>query len=196
MDINFHYFAVKVLTVNAGFEESDAQLISSYSQFVDDFEVLSLNKDMGYRLEIQDLNKGVVFYYAGVDTVTSSISTDKKSITWRFLDDWHNKLNVSNFGAKTTVNIYNRMGIDVKHKLGMIMTIPVVFQSNGSESQDKSSVLSKPIMIQWGCLGKDTKVLMSDKTYKIVSEIKVGDLVLNEKWRVSKLEIFILVLKK
>ncbi|MBF4693100.1 DUF6765 family protein [Fusibacter ferrireducens] len=38
MDINFHYFAVKALTVNAGFKESDAQLISSYSQFVDDFD--------------------------------------------------------------------------------------------------------------------------------------------------------------
>ncbi|MBF4693101.1 Hint domain-containing protein [Fusibacter ferrireducens] len=153
-----------------------------------EFEVLSLNKDYGYRLEIQDLNKGVVFYYAGVDTVTSSVSTDKKSITWRFLDNWNNKLNVSNFGAKTTVNIYNRMGIDVKHKSGMIMTVPVVFQSNGSKSQDKSSILSKPIMIQWGCLSKATQVLMSDQTYKIVSDIQVGDLVLNEKMEIVQVK--------
>lgn len=38
MDINYHYFAVKVLAVRAGFNENDAQVIASYSQFVDDFD--------------------------------------------------------------------------------------------------------------------------------------------------------------
>lgn len=37
MNINFHYFAIKVLARTAGFDEKDAQLISEYSQFVDDF---------------------------------------------------------------------------------------------------------------------------------------------------------------
>jgi hypothetical protein len=42
MDINFHYFAVKVLAVKAGFADKDgkgdAQLVASYSQFVDDYD--------------------------------------------------------------------------------------------------------------------------------------------------------------
>lgn len=37
MNINFHYFAVKVLAVKAGFNSDDAQTIAKYSQFVDDF---------------------------------------------------------------------------------------------------------------------------------------------------------------
>ncbi|MDR3595452.1 DUF6765 family protein [Clostridium sp.] len=37
MNINFHYFAMKVLARTAGFDEVDAQVISEYSQFVDDF---------------------------------------------------------------------------------------------------------------------------------------------------------------
>lgn len=37
MDINFHYFAVKAITVKGGFCDDDAQVIASYSQFVDDF---------------------------------------------------------------------------------------------------------------------------------------------------------------
>lgn len=37
MNLNFHYFAVKVLAIEAGFNENDAQLIAEYSQFVDDF---------------------------------------------------------------------------------------------------------------------------------------------------------------
>lgn len=38
MDKNYHYFAVKALAVRAGFTEPDAQVIASYSQFVDDFD--------------------------------------------------------------------------------------------------------------------------------------------------------------
>lgn len=39
MDINFHYYAVKTIAIFAGFNEPDAQLIASYSQFVDDYDV-------------------------------------------------------------------------------------------------------------------------------------------------------------
>ena len=37
MDIAFHYFAVKSLSLAAGFSEADAQIIAKYSQFVDDY---------------------------------------------------------------------------------------------------------------------------------------------------------------
>lgn len=39
MDINFHYFAIKTLALRAGFEDSDAQTISYYSQMIDDFNI-------------------------------------------------------------------------------------------------------------------------------------------------------------
>lgn len=45
MNINFHYFAIKVLAIAAGFDYSDAQIIAEYSQFVDDFHPL-LDKPM------------------------------------------------------------------------------------------------------------------------------------------------------
>jgi hypothetical protein len=38
MDINFHYYAVKAVAIRAGFSEPEAQIIASYSQFVDDFD--------------------------------------------------------------------------------------------------------------------------------------------------------------
>jgi len=37
MNINFHYFAVKAVALEAGFSENEAQRISMFSQFVDDF---------------------------------------------------------------------------------------------------------------------------------------------------------------
>lgn len=39
MDVNFHYFAVKTVALEAGFNETEAQRIASYSQFVDDYDV-------------------------------------------------------------------------------------------------------------------------------------------------------------
>lgn len=38
MDISYHYFAVKVLAIKAGFKEDDAQRIAFYSQAVDDYD--------------------------------------------------------------------------------------------------------------------------------------------------------------
>ncbi|MDR3013649.1 MAG: hypothetical protein LBU70_10670 [Chitinispirillales bacterium] len=37
MDINFHYFAVKTIAKEAGFDEAEAQQVATYSQYVDDF---------------------------------------------------------------------------------------------------------------------------------------------------------------
>ncbi|MDR1183188.1 MAG: hypothetical protein LBK67_00140 [Coriobacteriales bacterium] len=37
MDISFHYFAVKTLAREAGFDEDEAQQIATFSQYIDDF---------------------------------------------------------------------------------------------------------------------------------------------------------------
>lgn len=39
MDINFHYFTVKTLALEAGFNDQEAQVIAMYSQFVDDYNI-------------------------------------------------------------------------------------------------------------------------------------------------------------
>ena len=48
MDINYHYFAVKTLALFAGFPAEDAQLLASYSQFVDDY-------DLFFNLHLEDV---------------------------------------------------------------------------------------------------------------------------------------------
>jgi len=42
MNINFHYFAIKTLAILAGFEDTKAQQLAKYSQFVDDYSTPSL----------------------------------------------------------------------------------------------------------------------------------------------------------
>lgn len=41
MDVTFHYFTVKTLAKAAGFEETEAQRIATYSQYIDDFDWIS-----------------------------------------------------------------------------------------------------------------------------------------------------------
>lgn len=171
---------------NNKYKQGDREMVKVYIPVTatvtlsDGFSVIGLNKDMGCVLQIEDLNKGVVNHYGGFDSIQTEINNNV--IKWTFPEYWQNALDVSNFGAKTTVNIYNKMELNIKkNSTGMFMHIPVVFQSKGSPSGDRSSIISKPIFIQWGCLGKNTKVLMPDKTYKEISEIKIGEMVLNEK---------------
>jgi len=37
VDISFHYFAVKTLALEAGFNNDEAQRIATFSQYVDDY---------------------------------------------------------------------------------------------------------------------------------------------------------------
>lgn len=39
MNINFHYFAVKTIALESGFDENAANRIAAYSQFVDDYDI-------------------------------------------------------------------------------------------------------------------------------------------------------------
>ncbi|MBN2239871.1 MAG: hypothetical protein JW712_08850 [Dehalococcoidales bacterium] len=156
-----------------------------------DWTILGLNRDMGFKLEIEDLNKGVVNYYGqgGFDSIQTAINKNVITFTFqdtrypadpKFKEFWNNALDISNFHAKTTVDIYCQVELDIKNSAGLQIHIPVVFQSINPQSGDKSIATSKKIMIQWGCVGKDTLIPMSDNTYKEISKINVGDVVRDE----------------
>ncbi len=46
MNINYHYFVIKTLALEAKFSEMDAQKIAHYSQLVDDFDLRALNNNI------------------------------------------------------------------------------------------------------------------------------------------------------
>lgn len=46
MNINYHYFVIKTLALEAKFSETDAQKIAHYSQLVDDFDLRALNNNI------------------------------------------------------------------------------------------------------------------------------------------------------
>ncbi|MDR2813435.1 MAG: hypothetical protein LBB79_02080 [Prevotellaceae bacterium] len=73
MNLNFHYFTVKALAFEAGFEENEAQFIANFSQFIDDYDK---ERDLCCKKEeVPDFAKylisGEIFGYAFVSPVTT-----------------------------------------------------------------------------------------------------------------------------
>jgi len=156
-----------------------------------DWKVLGLNKDMGFKLQIEDIYKGVVNYYGngGFDSIQTVINNNVITFTFqdnrypaeaKYKDFWANALNIKRFSAKTTVNIYCQVQLDIQNSKGLKINIPVVFQSKEQTSTDKSIAVSKPILIQWGCVGKDTLIQMADGGTKAISKIRIGDIVVTD----------------
>ena len=66
MEINYHYFAVKVLAMKAGFCEMDAQRIAFYSQAISDFNTnkpILLNKIPSYALHLAKKESGKWLFF-------------------------------------------------------------------------------------------------------------------------------------
>jgi hypothetical protein len=142
----------------------------------DNFIALGLYKDI---LLLEFESCGVVNYNNNTFAVT--ISANQKQINWKASDDWNNSVDISRLGSKARVNLYNKMIIKIKDvKTGIEMDIPVVIKSRDCASKDTTSLITKPIVLIWGCLGKDTQILMADKTTKKVSDILVGEKIMDE----------------
>ena len=76
MDINFHYFAIKTIAIEAGFDPDEAQLIASYSQFVDDYSIwgnYKFKRVPEYAMELAT-NKGDYYKFYTVTTGFESLA--------------------------------------------------------------------------------------------------------------------------
>lgn len=102
-------------------------------------------------------------------------------LSWIFPDDWETTVNIFYFPASGIgFQFYCEMEIDVDFA-GVPFPIPiyVVISSEDLAHNDPSYKKINPIDIYWGCLGKDTQVRMADQSYKTISDIRVGEMILD-----------------
>lgn len=102
-------------------------------------------------------------------------------ISWAFPEDWETTVNIAFFPASGIgFQFYCEMEIDVNFG-GVPFPIPiyVVISSEDLAHDDPSYKKIKPIDIYWGCLGKDTQVRMADQSYKTISDIRIGEMILD-----------------
>lgn len=102
-------------------------------------------------------------------------------ISWAFPEDWETTVGIAYFPASGIgFQFYCEMEIDVNFG-GAPFPIPiyVVISSEDLAHNDPSYKKINPIDIYWGCLGKDTQVRMADQSCKTISEIQVGEMILD-----------------
>lgn len=98
-------------------------------------------------------------------------------LKWNFDQDWKDVFDLHDLSVSTISEIKAEIPIIVKlYGEGTPFTVSVVVTSDyEGEPQDKSIKKIKKLEIVWGCMSKDTLVLMSDGCRKSVAEIKIGD---------------------
>lgn len=93
---------------------------------------------------------------------------------WTFPENWKNELDLKDLSAHSIFDFYACLALKVK--VGSI-ELPISIYMGSNIEEDSTHCKVKKIFLQWGCLGKDTHIMMADSSYKVISEIKIGDLV-------------------
>lgn len=122
------------------------------------------------------------------------VSDDGKEISWDFNDDWHALLDLRFFNAKTIVDFTCIFALSVvdKNRPNHILHPKIMITSAGSQSGiprlSGSGVNEiEKIMIQWGCLSRDTLIQMSDGSRKAIENIQIGESILTNDNRAVKI---------
>lgn len=105
--------------------------------------------------------------------------TSGNTLSWQFPDDWCATLDKQNFTYGLGFKFYCRMELSVKYGGVIFPTpIPVVMSSDLIPEDDSSFKFVKPIDIWWGCMAKNTKIMMADGSLKEICQIVPGDYVM------------------
>lgn len=107
---------------------------------------------------------------------------DKQNVCFEFEDDWGDEIDVSCFTISTIVDVNFNFTVRAKY-FGMDVYITIVVTSIDDNSliKDVSSAATtiiEQVSIRWGCLGKDTNILMADGVEMPISDIRIGEMVL------------------
>jgi hypothetical protein len=87
MDINFHYFAVKVIALSAGFNQAEAEIIATFSQFVDDYKMndkLPLRNVPAYAINLVDADGKFNTVQTGFSSLSTVIDSTQRNVVVPF----------------------------------------------------------------------------------------------------------------
>ena len=105
MDINFHYFAVKVTAVMTGYSDQDADEIATYSQYVDDYfdnNTFKVNTPPPFDTPIYSQNSKVSSVETGIEVSKSLTKKHQTSVIIPFHFIPPQALSIAGDGYRTT----------------------------------------------------------------------------------------------
>lgn len=156
----------------------------------EDYSIKGLNRNRGYQLLLSGIFKGgTANHFCNFDDIKQTLgdqdlSGKYHSLTVEFPKDWNNKLDFTKLGYQinTDVDLYGQLCIQVVPVDFPEMEpidINVSVNSDKSKSFDEANIEARKIRIQWGCMGKNTMILLPNNEEKKVCELSIGDEVVN-----------------
>ena len=99
---------------------------------------------------------------------------NKKLLRWTFPEDWKNTIGLQGLSVSSYFDFYADLCLQVQPN-SMNEPVDVHIYMGNAIGEDHTHCKIKKLMLQWGCLGKDTMLLMADGTQKKICEINRDD---------------------
>ncbi|WP_455659513.1 Hint domain-containing protein [Phocaeicola faecalis] len=110
-------------------------------------------------------------------------------LTWEFPENWRNELDLKDLKINSVFDFYARLALNVD-LMGSGFPIPVYITVGSNVEQDYTHCKIKQVFLQWGCLGEQTRIAMSDGNFKEIRAIKAGDMVNTGKGNAEVINIY------
>lgn len=102
---------------------------------------------------------------------------DKKHISWDLNDDWNCKLDSSRILSDSVLDFFGKFYIRLQNTID-----PNLYRFAGitvtsmkyTASEEEKLISIEPIRLFYGCMARDTRIMMADGNEKGISEIKIG----------------------
>ena len=151
----------------------------------DKFRITGIDEEKsGYVMIKNGSLTDAVHYYGDLDagcflrSIPGSAEEEKIFIL-SLPDEWENTINTTAYHSCEKVDLTGSFTLTVEHKDGFDGVVGILFSSEEEQQGEKTGKL-KPISFLWGCLSKDTPVLMEDGSFRPVCELEPGDKVRNK----------------
>lgn len=110
-------------------------------------------------------------------------------LTWEFPENWRSELDLKDLKAKSIFDFYARLVVNVD-LTGSGTSIPIPITIGSNVEQDYTHCKIKQVFLQWGCLGEQTRIAMSDGNFKEIREIRAGDMINTGKGNAEVINIY------
>lgn len=144
-----------------------------------------LNKAAGFQVELERVDKkgGVVHHYCNFEEIVQKVEVFDnqgwpKRVTWSLPEHWNDVLQRQGLSGRFTgADIYARFYALISKKGSKMPVSTTLIMQSLMTTPTKTSINSKELYIQWGCLEENTLILMADGTKKPIKELKIGEMV-------------------
>ncbi|MNJ38242.1 Hom-end-associated Hint [compost metagenome] len=145
--------------------------------------ITGFDETYGYRMWLKNMVNGTINHYCNPNAIIQRKDAfDDQNrctkMTFIFPESWNNILDFRKIGDRvyTDVDFYSSFGVAMSSKSIPSMTVGISVKSDGKD-YDKLNIQCAQIFIQWGCVARDTEILMADGTLKRADQIQIGELV-------------------